>query len=83
MRIAHQIVGNSVLFDVMFREEPIADYRDLGQADKAKQATFNKSLRASGILKSPAKIYPHLALTEADMALTQEAIETAAQVLIS
>jgi glutamate-1-semialdehyde 2,1-aminomutase len=80
--VAHQIVGNSVLFDVIFREELITDYRDLGQADKAKQAAFNKSLRASGILKSPAKIYPHLALTEADLSVTHEAIEMAADSLI-
>jgi len=80
--VAYQIVGNSVLFDVIFREELITDYRDLGQADKAKQAAFNKSLRASGILKSPAKIYPHLALTEADLSVTHEAIEMAADSLI-
>ena len=79
--IPHQLVGNPMLFDVMFSDQPISDYRDLGHADKTQQSAFNASLRKSGILKSPAKLYPHLALTEDDLALTQTAIERAAKAL--
>ena len=79
--IPHQLVGNPMLFDVMFSDQPISDYRDLGRTDKTLQSAFNASLRKSGILKSPAKLYPHLALTEDDLALTQAAIERAAKVL--
>jgi len=79
--IPHQIVGNPMLFDVMFSDQSISDYRDLGCADKTLQSAFNTSLRQSGILKSPAKLYPHLAPTEDDLELTQAAIERAARVL--
>ena len=79
--IPHQLVGHPMLFDVMFSDQPIADYRDLGCADKTLQSTFNASLRNSGILKSPAKIYPHLALTDDDLELTCAAFERAAEIV--
>lgn len=75
---AHQIVGEPSLFDVVFTEQEVSDYRSWFAADKDKNARFNHSLRESGILKSPAKLYPCLALTEEDLQLTTEAVERAA-----
>ena len=60
------------------QHQPVLDYRDLARADKALQARFNGVLRDRGILKSPAKIYPHLALTEDDLQQTETAITAAA-----
>ena len=80
--IPFQIVGDPMLFDVVFAETPIRDYRDTFTADKTAQGTFNRVLRKHGILKSPAKIYPHLALTEADLGQTESAIQAAAAALI-
>ena len=80
--IPFRIVGDPMLFDVVFAETPIRDYRDTFAADKTAQGTFNRVLREQGILKSPAKIYPHLALTEADLGQTESAIQTAAATLI-
>ena len=68
-----QIVGDPMLFDVVFAKAPIRDYRDTFAADKTAQGTFNRVLREHGILKSPAKIYPHLALTEDDLRQTEAA----------
>ena len=79
--IPFQIVGDPMLFDVVFAETPIRDYRDTFAADKTVQGTFNRVLREHGILKSPAKISPHLALTEADMTQTESAIQAAAAAL--
>ena len=80
--IPFQVVGDPMLFDVVFAETPIRDYRDTFAADKTAQGTFNRVLREQGILKSPAKIYPHLALTEADLGQTESAIQAAAAALI-
>ena len=79
--IPFQLVGDPMLFDVVFTETPIRDYRDTFAANKTAQGTFNRVLREQGILKSPAKIYPHLALTEADLAQTESAIQAAARAL--
>ncbi len=80
-QIAHQIVGDPVLFDVAFTETPVANYRDLQNADNVRAAAFNKAMREKGILKPAAKIYPHLALTEADLTQTEDAFRYAASVV--
>lgn len=77
----HQIIGHESLFDVVFTKRPISDYRSYQQADANKNAVFNKLLRKNGVFKSPAKLYPSLALTDEDMAHTQQAIITAADSL--
>jgi len=76
--IPHRIVGDATLFDVVFTDRPIANYRDIMAADAGRMDRFNAGLRERGILKSPAKYYPSLALTEDDMAQTIEAIAEAA-----
>nr|MDJ0825274.1 aminotransferase class III-fold pyridoxal phosphate-dependent enzyme [Rhodobacter sp.] len=76
--IAHQIVGDPTLFDVVFADRKVRNYRDWLAADADKNARFNTVLRAHGILKSPAKLYPCLALTEDDLAQTDAAIASAA-----
>ncbi len=79
--IAHQLVGDPVLFDVVFSAGPVTDYRGTiaGNAEHAKR--FNRSLRSQGILKSDAKVYPSLALTDEDVAKTVGAIAHAANEL--
>jgi glutamate-1-semialdehyde 2,1-aminomutase len=56
----------------------VKDYRDVMQADAAKNTRFNASLRQHGVFKSPGKVYPSLALTEDDLAQVDEAIAQAA-----
>lgn len=77
--IAHQLVGDPVLFDVVFTDAPVKNYRDVLKGDAAKAKVFNQSLRASGILKPDSKLYAHLALTEADLQQTEAALEAAAK----
>ncbi len=74
----HQIVGDPTLFDVLFTSTKINDYRDVYKADAARNLRFNKLLREKGIFKSPGKLYPCLALTDADIEQTIDAVAYAA-----
>ena len=80
--IDHQIVGDPTLFDVLFTARRVRNYRDVLTADAERNKVFNDEMRAQGILKSPSKVYPSLALTEADFALTHKAIQAATQKLL-
>ena len=77
----HQIVGDPTLFDVLFTSGTIKDYRDVYKADAARNLRFNKLLREKGIFKSPGKLYPCLALADADIEQTIDAIAYAASKL--
>ncbi len=79
--IAHQIVGDPTLFDVVFTDRTVSNYRDVFAADATRNATFNKALREHGILKSPGKCYPSLAVGPEDLALTDMAISQAVTAL--
>lgn len=77
----YQIVGDPVLFDVVFTKRPVKSYRDVLQGDTSLAGKFNARLRQQGIFKSPGKIYPCLALSSDDLSWTQKAIATAAKQL--
>ena len=76
--IPHQIVGSPVLFDVVFTGTPVRNYRDIQGGDAQMAAVFNAAVREKGILKPAAKLYPHLALSEADLAQTEATFTHAA-----
>lgn len=71
------VVGDPVLFDVVFADAPVLDYRDCLQADADRQSAFNASLRLDGILKAPMKFYPSLALEDTDIEVTNTSIASA------
>lgn len=77
--VAHEVVGDPVLFDVVFAQGPIRAYRDVLKADAARGKKFNRALRDNGIFKSDGKTYPSLALTDGDLAETRDAIFDAAR----
>jgi len=76
---AHRIVGDQTLFDVVFTDSEVRNYRDVKAADAARNTRFNNMLRRQGIFKSPGKTYPSLALTNDDINQTLEAIKYAAE----
>lgn len=77
--IAVQVVGVPCLFDAVFTDGPVRNYRDVLTGDAARMAAFNRGLRDRGVLKPDSKFYVSTALTEADLARTEAAIaETAA-----
>ena len=79
--IPHQIVGDETLFDVYFTETPCRDYRSAAHDDPQRNVTFNAVLRQHGVFKSPGKLYPSLAITDDDLALTRDAIRAAVQAI--
>jgi glutamate-1-semialdehyde 2,1-aminomutase len=79
--IKAQIVGEPPLFDVLFSDQPIKDYRDTLKGDKTIAATFNKLLRERGLMKGESKYYVSLAHTRADIDHTIGAWTEAAKLL--
>ena len=75
--IAHQIVGDETLFDVLFTQNSCTDYRSTKHAEAERAGLYNLTLRQHGILKSPSKLYPSLAITDADLDQTDEAVTAA------
>ncbi|MEM9212628.1 MAG: aminotransferase class III-fold pyridoxal phosphate-dependent enzyme [Pseudomonadota bacterium] len=74
-----QIVGDPTLHEVVFTDQPVRNYRDVLAQDKTHTSNWNACLRSSGIFKSPGKLYPNLAITEADIQHSIEAFGAAAQ----
>lgn len=75
--IKHQIVGDPTLFDIVFTNTKVRNYRDVLNSDTKTNAHFNNTLRTNGVFKSPGKTYPSLSLTDDDLELTDKAIQTA------
>jgi glutamate-1-semialdehyde 2,1-aminomutase len=65
--IKAQVIGEPPLFDIVFTDQPIKDYRDTLKADKAMATRFNQLLRARGLMKGESKYYVSLAHTQADI----------------
>ena len=72
-----QVIGEPPLFDIIFTDQPVKDYRDTLKADTALQKRFNQALRARGIMKGESKYYVSVAHTEADIDHTIGAWEEA------
>jgi glutamate-1-semialdehyde 2,1-aminomutase len=65
--IKAQLVGEPPLFDVLFTDQPLRDYRDTLKGDKVLASRLNQLLRAKGIMKGESKYYVSLAHTQADI----------------
>ena len=72
--VPHQICGDETLFDIFFTKAACRDYRSAKHDDPAQNAAYNATLRKNGIFKSPGKLYPSLAVTEADLEHTKDAV---------
>ena len=75
--IPYQICGDETLFDIFFTTRQCRDYRSAEHDDPTRNVTYNATLRQHGIFKSPAKLYPSLAITSKDLDQTKAAIEHA------
>jgi len=65
--IAAQVTGEPPLFDVVFTDQPIRDYRATLTGDAEMMRRFNALLRERGILKGESKYYISLAHTAQDI----------------
>ncbi|WP_019296714.1 hypothetical protein [Leisingera sp. ANG-S] len=79
--VPFQIAGEPAVYEVVFTDSKVCDYRDTqaGKAERTKRQ--NEVLRQEGIFKSPGKTYPSLALTDEDLEQTEAAIRKAAAAL--
>lgn len=77
--ISHRICGDPTLFDVYFTTQHPTDYRNARHSHPRFGEVWNSALRGQGIFKSPAKMYPSLSLTTADLDQTEQAFLVAAQ----
>ncbi len=76
--IAHRIAGEPELFEIVFTDREIRNYRDVLQGDAAMGARFNGILMEEGLFKTPGKTYPSVALSEEDMVWAERAYAKAA-----
>ncbi|HYB69314.1 MAG TPA: aminotransferase class III-fold pyridoxal phosphate-dependent enzyme [Candidatus Bathyarchaeia archaeon] len=79
--LAAQVVGEPVVFDVVFTDEPVTDYRSLQKADGALARIFTTELIRRGVVKNTQKMYISLVHSEQDVATTLQACEDAFRAL--
>ena len=65
--LAAQVSGEPPVFDVIFTDRPIVDYRATLTADRTRIARFNAECLRRGVVKAVNKIYVSLAHTDADV----------------
>ncbi|BDG72062.1 aspartate aminotransferase family protein [Roseomonas fluvialis] len=75
--IPAQVVGEAVMFDVVYADGDMRDYRAICRQDTAMQKHVNGVLRARGILKGESKYYLSTAHTAEDVAQTLDAFRAA------
>ena len=74
--IPAQTTGEDPVFDIVFTNDPLSDYRSTLSADNAIKARFRNLIQEQGIFQGPQKFYPSLAHTDEDVAQTIEAFQT-------
>lgn len=79
--IPHQIVGEASLFEVVFTDHAVQNYRDTTADNANLAAQYQHALRSQGLFKSPNKLYISLALTEDDFEQIGNAAKFAAKSL--
>ena len=79
--IPHRVVGDPTLFELVFTDRDVRDYRDVLTSDSTAATRFNAVLRDHGLFKSPGKTYPSLPLSEDDITQTEAAYHAAAAAL--
>ena len=75
------VIGEPPLFDVVFTDQSLKDYRDTLKGNKAIATRFNQLLRERGLMKGETKYYVSLAHTQADIDHTIGAWSDAVRVL--
>jgi glutamate-1-semialdehyde 2,1-aminomutase len=65
--IAAQVSGEPPVFDILFTDRPIVDYRSTLTADRDRIRLFNQECVRRGLVKAVNKIYVSLAHSDADI----------------
>jgi glutamate-1-semialdehyde 2,1-aminomutase len=72
-----QVIGEPVLFDIIFAEGEISDYRAGLRQDADAMKRFNAALRANGVLKGDSKFYVSTVHDDDDVRVTLAAFAAA------
>ena len=72
--LAAQVIGEPPVFDVVFSDHKIDNYRDTLRGDKTMLRRFGELLLAQGILRGDSKFYVSLAHTQDDVKATLAAL---------
>ncbi|MGE0226838.1 MAG: hypothetical protein AB7S57_26465, partial [Acetobacteraceae bacterium] len=72
-------IGVPVLFDLIFAEGEVADYRATLRQDMDALRRFNRVVRENGVLKGDTKCYVSIAHDEADVTKTLAAFQAAVE----
>ena len=73
-----KVVGDQTLFEIIFTNEEVLNYRDVKKNNLKNYSKFNQLLKENGVFKPIGKMYISLSLTEDDFSQTEFAIEKAA-----
>ncbi len=79
--VTARVTGLPPLFDIVFADGPMNDYRDTARGDAAMMRRFNQVLRENGVMKGDNKFYVSLAHDERDVATALAAFDAAARAL--
>jgi glutamate-1-semialdehyde 2,1-aminomutase len=72
-----QIVGEPSVFDIVFTDRPVVDYRAVLTNDTARLRRFNEVCLRGGVLKGGSKIYVSTVHDERDVERTLAVFENA------
>ena len=75
--LAAQVSGEPPVFDILFTEQPLVDYRATLTADRTRIRAFNEESLRRGIVKAVNKIYVSLAHSDHDLDETLAAFDEA------
>jgi glutamate-1-semialdehyde 2,1-aminomutase len=76
-------VGEDPLFDVVFTDEPVNEYRGVLTQNRDLLRRFNGELLTRGILKGSSKMYMSVAHTATDVEQTLAAVRESLEVMIN
>ena len=80
-RIPARVIGEPPMFDVVFTESEIVDYRSTLRADKHRIRRFTELMLTRGIFRGDTKMYVSIAHTQEDVDRTIDAFADAVEVL--
>ncbi len=79
--VAARVSGEPPVFDIVFTDRPVVDYRATLTADRERIKRFNAELLRRGVVKAVNKIYVSLAHTDTDVDETIDVFDRALAVI--
>jgi glutamate-1-semialdehyde 2,1-aminomutase len=79
--VVAQVVGEPTVFDIVFTDRPVTDYRAVLTADNARLKRFNEVCLRHGVLKGGSKIYVSIVHDEKDVERTLAVFKLALEIV--